>query len=177
VLAFGLEAFARIASDAGVDGIIVPDLPPEEAGPLAAEAEPRGLDVIHLVAPTTTPARARLIADRSRGFVYVVTLTGVTGERQDLPQDLAAQLARLRRVTRKPLCVGFGIGRPEQAALVGRHADGVVVGSAIVRLVEERTGSPTLVDDVGRFIASLKAPLRRSASAERTATDPERGAR
>jgi tryptophan synthase alpha chain len=160
VLSFGLDAFARVAHEAGVDGLIVPDLPPEEAGPLSAAIGPAGIDLVHLVAPTTTPARARLIAERSRGFIYVVSLTGVTGERQELPANLAASLGRLRRLTQKPLCVGFGIGRPEQAEAVGRLADGVVVGSAIVRLVEERTGSPTLVEDVGRFIESLKAPLR-----------------
>ena len=161
LLAFGLEAFARTAAEAGVDGVIVADLPPEEAGPLAAEAEVVGLDLIHLVAPTSTRERLRLIARRSGGFIYVVSLTGVTGERRELPEDLATQVRALRLVTTKPICVGFGIGRPDQVAAVGRLADGVIVGSAIVRLVEERAASPTLVEDVGRFIVELKAPLRR----------------
>jgi tryptophan synthase alpha chain len=165
LLAFGLKAFARAAADAGVDGVIVADLPPEEAEPLAAEAEVVGIDLIHLVAPTSTRERLRLIARRSRGFIYVVTLTGVTGERRDLPEDLATQVRALRLVTTKPICVGFGIGRPEQVAVVGGLADGVIVGSAIVRLVEERAASPTLVEDVGRFIAELKAPLRRAREA------------
>jgi tryptophan synthase alpha chain len=160
VFSFGLKAFARAAIDAGVDGMIVVDLPPEESEPLAMEAEVTGLDLVHLVAPTSTPERARMIVRRSRGFVYVVSLTGVTGERGTVPADLTAQIRRLRLVTTKPLCVGFGIGRPEQAAAVGRLADGVVVGSAIVRLIEERAPAPTLVADVGAFIASLKAPLR-----------------
>ncbi|MBI2204626.1 MAG: tryptophan synthase subunit alpha [Candidatus Rokubacteria bacterium] len=160
ILAFGLEAFAETATKVGVDGVIVPDLPPEEAGPFAAEAEPAGLDLIYLVAPTSTTARMRMIARRTRGFVYVVSLTGVTGERQELPKDLADQIRKLRAVTTKPLCVGFGVGRPEQAATVGALADGVIVGSAIVRLVEERAASPTLVRDVGDFIAALKEPLR-----------------
>ena len=160
VLSFDLEAFARSAVEAGVDGVIVADLPPEEAAPLAAEAEACGLDLVHFVAPTSTRARARTIGRRSHGFIYVVSLTGVTGERQELPADLTRTLAMLRRLTDKPLCVGFGIGRPDQAAAVGRIADGVIVGSAIVRLVEERAGAPTLVSDVGDFIASLKAPLR-----------------
>ena len=160
LLAFGLKAFARTAADAGVDGVIVADLPPEEAEPLAAEAEVVGLDLIHLVAPTSTRQRLRLIAGRSRGFIYVVSLTGVTGERRELPDDLAAQVRALRLVTTKPICIGFGIGRPDQVAAVGRLADGVIVGSAIVRIVEERAASPTLVEDVGRFIADLKAPLR-----------------
>src|SRR3989475_3974747 len=160
VLAFGLKAFARTAAGAGVDGVIVADLPPEEADPLAAEAEAVGLDLIHLVAPTSTPPRVRLIARRSRGFIYVVSLTGVTGERQELPPDLAAQIRALRRVTTKPVCVGFGISTPAQVAAVGGLADGAGVGSAIVRLVEERACSPSLVVAVGEFIAELKAPLR-----------------
>jgi tryptophan synthase alpha chain len=162
VLAFGLDAFAKTAASVGIDGVIVADLPPEEAGPLRAVADPAGLDVAHFIAPTTPRARARMITGQSRGFVYVISLTGVTGERQALPKDLEAQLAMLRRVTPKPLCVGFGISTPDQAAAVGRHADGVIVGSAIVRLVEQRGSSPTLVEDVGEFIASLKAPLRAS---------------
>ncbi|MBI4254445.1 MAG: tryptophan synthase subunit alpha [Candidatus Rokubacteria bacterium] len=162
VLAFGLKAFARTAADAGVDGLIVADLPPEEADPLAAEAEAAGLDLIHMVAPTSTPRRVRLIARRSRGFIYLVSLTGVTGERQALPSDLAAQIRTLRLVTTKPVCVGFGISTADQVAAVGRLADGVIVGSAIVRLVEERAGSATLAEDVGNFIAELKAPLRAS---------------
>jgi len=174
VLAFGLKAFARTAADAGVDGVIVADLPPEEAGPFAAEAEAAGLDLVHLVAPTSTPARVRLIARRSRGFIYVVSLTGVTGERRELPRDLEAQITALRRVTTKPVCVGFGIGHPDQVAAVGRLADGVIVGSAIVRLIEERAGSPSLVKDVGDFIAALKEPLREARLGDLPQTPPAR---
>jgi len=160
VLAFGLKAFARTAVDAGVDGAIVADMPPEESEPLATEATAAGLDLVYMVAPTSTPPRVRLIAQKSRGFIYVVSLTGVTGERQELPADMAAQIAAIRRVTAMPVCVGFGISTPAQVAAVGRVADGVAVGSAIVRLVEARTGTSSLVDDVGKFIAELKAPLR-----------------
>jgi tryptophan synthase alpha chain len=160
VLAFGLKAFARTAVDAGVDGTIVVDMPPEESEPLASEAAAAGLDLVYMVAPTSTPQRVRLIAKKSRGFIYVVSLTGVTGERQELPADLAAQIATIRRVTAMPVCVGFGISTPAQVAAVGRIADGAAVGSAIVRLVEVRAGSSSLVDDVGKFIAELKAPLR-----------------
>ncbi|HKQ66617.1 MAG TPA: tryptophan synthase subunit alpha [Methylomirabilota bacterium] len=160
VLAFGLKAFARTAVDAGADGAIVVDMPPEESEPLASEAASAGLDLVYMVAPTSTLQRVRLIAKTSRGFIYVVSVTGVTGERKDLPADLTSQIDVLRGVTATPLCVGFGISTPAHAADVGRIADGVVVGSAIVRLVEARAGSPTLVDDVGKFIAELKAPLR-----------------
>jgi len=160
VLAFGLKAFARTAVDAGVDGAIVGDMPPEESGPLGSEADAAGLDLVYMVAPTSTPARVRLIARKSRGFIYVVSLTGVTGERQQLPTDMATQIATIRRETSMPVCVGFGISTPAHVATVGRVADGAAVGSAIVRLVESRAGSPTLVEDVGKFIAELKAPLR-----------------
>ena len=160
VHAFGLKAFAHGAVEAGVDGVIVADLPPEEAGPLATEAQAAGLDLIHLVAPTSPPDRMRLIARKSRGFVYFVSLTGVTGARATLPADLAENLRQLRAVTAKPICVGFGISTPDQVAAVAPYADGVIVGSAIVRLVETHTGSDRLVVEVGNFIASLKEPLR-----------------
>src|SRR5262245_5273604 len=159
VLAFGLKAFCQSAAEAGVDGLIVADLPPEEAGPLRAEADPVDLDVIHFVAPTSTPERMRKIAKAAGGFIYMVSLTGVTGVRSELPSDLAAHLRTLRGITTKPVCVGFGISTPDQAALVGRYADGVIVGSAIVSLVERHATSPDLLQTVGDFIAALKAPL------------------
>ncbi len=161
VLAFGLKAFCRTSVEAGIDGVIVPDLPPEEAAPLRGEAALAGLDLIHLVAPTSTPERMRKIARASQGFVYMVSLTGVTGERATLAPDLAGQLRALRAITTKPVCVGFGISTPAQAASVGQLADGVIVGSAIVRLVEQHGGSSDLLTRVGDFVAGLKAPLRR----------------
>jgi len=164
IYAFGLKAFARTAVDAGVDGAIVVDLPPEEAVDLAAEGATVGLDLIHLAAPTSTPPRLRLIARRSRGFIYVVSRTGVTGVRSEVPDDLAAQVRALRLITTKPICVGFGIAKPEQVKQVGMLADGVVVGSAIVQMIEALGGSSNLVEDVGAFIADLKAPLRHEAS-------------
>jgi tryptophan synthase alpha chain len=160
ILAFGLKAFCRTSVEAGIDGVIVADLPPEESGPLRSEAMAAGLDLIHLVAPTSTPERMRKIARASEGFVYMVSLTGVTGERTTLAPELAQQVRAFRAITTKPVCVGFGIGTPEQAALVGQLADGVVVGSAIVRLVEQHASSTELLARVGDFIAGLKAPLR-----------------
>ena len=160
ILAFGLKAFCRTSVEAGIDGVIVADLPPEESGPLRAEAVAAGLDLIHLVAPTSTPERMRRIARASEGFVYMVSLTGVTGERAALAPELTQQLRALRAITTKPVCVGFGIGTPDQAALVGELADGVIVGSAIVRLVEQHGASAELLSRVGDFIAGLKAPLR-----------------
>jgi tryptophan synthase alpha chain len=162
VLAFGLKSFARTAADAGADGVIVPDLPYEEAEPLLAEAEPAGLDMIQIVAPTSTPARVKTIARLSRGFIYVVSLTGVTGERRTLPPGLDTQVRTLRLVTTKPVCIGFGVSTPEHVATVGRLADGVAVGSAIVRTIEQHAGTSGLVKQVGDFIAALKQPLRGS---------------
>jgi tryptophan synthase alpha chain len=161
VYAFGLEAFARTAVDAGVDGVIIVDLPPEEATELAGEADVAGLDVIHLIAPTSTAARLRLIARKSTGFIYLVSRLGVTGATHALPGELPEQLRTLRMVTTKPICVGFGISRPEQVAEVGALADGAVVGSAIVTMIERGGTSSRLVGDVGNFIAELKAPLRK----------------
>jgi tryptophan synthase alpha chain len=161
VLAFGLKAFCRTAADVGLDGVIVVDLPPEEAGPLAAEAGPAGLDIVYLAAPTSPPARLRMITRASRGFVYVVSLTGITGARADLPPDLERDLRALRAVTTKPLCVGFGISTPAHAAKVAPLVDGIAVGSAVVQLVERHGADPDrLVREVGDFIAALKAPLR-----------------
>jgi tryptophan synthase alpha chain len=161
VLAFGLKAFCRTAADVGIDGVIVADLPPEEAGPLAAEAAPAGLDLVHMVAPTSPPARMRMITRATRGFVYVVSLTGVTGARAELPVDLQRNLRALRAVTTKPICVGFGIGTPAHAAAVAPMVDGVIVGSAVVQLVERYGADPDrLLREVGDFIAGLKTPLR-----------------
>jgi tryptophan synthase alpha chain len=160
VLAFGLKSFARTAIDAGADAVIVPDLPYEECDPLRAEAEPAGLDLVQFVAPTSPAARVKAIARLARGFIYVVSVTGITGERRTLPPGLDAQIRTLRLVTTKPLCVGFGVSTPEQVGAVGKLADGILVGSAIVRLIERHTGDPSLIDEVAKFIGSLKAPLR-----------------
>lgn len=165
ILAFGLKAFCATAAECGVDGVIVADLPPEESAPLRAEARAAGLDLIHLVAPTSTPERMRKIALASSGFLYMVSLTGVTGTRAELPAELQQHLRALRAITTKPICVGFGIGTPAQAAAVGRAADGVIVGSAIVQLVERYAGGSDLVGRIGDFIASLKEPLRPAAEA------------
>jgi len=164
LLAFGLTSFAKTAVDAGADAVIVPDLPYEESEPLRAQAEATGLDLVQFVAPTSTPARAKAIARVARGFIYVVSLTGVTGERRELPKELESQMRTLRLVTTRPLCVGFGLSTTDQVAAVGRLADGVIVGSAIVRKIEEHAGTSNLVEQVGDLIASLKDPLRLGSS-------------
>jgi len=157
---YGLDAAARDVARSGFAGLIVPDLPPEESDPLARAAAREGLDLVLLASPTSGPARLRRIARQSRGFVYLVPVTGITGERTALPPDLVALVRDLRAVTTKPICVGFGISTPAQVAEVVRYADGAIVGSAIVRLVEAHQGDPDLVRKVGDFIAALKAGTR-----------------
>jgi tryptophan synthase alpha chain len=135
VVQHGLPAFMRDARQAGVEGVVVPDLPPEEAGELRAEAAGADLATTFLCAPTSSDDRIRRICEATTGFVYLVALRGVTGARATLPPDLAAFVKRVRRATEKPLCVGFGISTPEQAKTVGRLADGVIVGSALLQAV------------------------------------------
>jgi tryptophan synthase alpha chain len=141
MMAYGLAQFVADASEAGVDGLIVPDLPPEEADDLATACAAHGLALVFLLAPTSTPDRIKLVAGKSQGFIYLVSLTGVTGARTDLPPDLADFVARVRAETDKPLAVGFGIGDGEQARAVGRVADGVIVGSALVKRAGESVES------------------------------------
>jgi tryptophan synthase alpha chain len=154
---YGLDAAARDLAKAGLAGLIVPDCPVDESGPLARATEAAGLDLIALVAPTSGPDRLRRIARASRGFLYLVPLTGITGERDDLPPDLVRLVRDVRTVTTRPVCVGFGISTPDQVRAVVRHADGAIVGSAIVRLIESLEGDPGLVRTVGEFVGRLKA--------------------
>jgi tryptophan synthase alpha chain len=137
ILAYGAERFAADSAAAGVDGFIVPDLPPEEAGELEAACRPHGLALVYLLAPTSSAERIALAAEKSQGFIYLVSLTGVTGARDSLPPGLADFVARVRAVTSKPLAVGFGIGSGDQARAVGQLADGVIVGSALVKRAGE----------------------------------------
>ena len=132
ILAYGVERFARDAAEAGADGLIALDLPPEESGPLHEACVSSGLRVIYLLAPTSTDERIRAVAERASGFVYCVSLTGVTGARSELPQELSAFLERVRKQIPLPLAVGFGISQPEHFLAVGRIADAAVIGSAII---------------------------------------------
>ena len=161
---YGLDKVTQDLAKAGVAGLIVPDCPADESAPLAAAAGAASLDLVALAAPTSGPARLRRIARASRGFVYLVPLTGITGERTDVPPELVRLVRDLRAVTTKPICVGFGISTPEQVAAVVRHADGAVVGSAIVRLVERLAGDPGLVGQVGEFVRALKAGTQPAAA-------------
>lgn len=157
---YGLDKVTQDLAQAGVAGLIVPDCPIEESGPLKKAADAAGLDLIALAAPTSGPERLRRIARASRGFVYLVPRTGLTGERTELPPEFVGMVRDLRAVTTKPIGVGFGISTPAQVAAVVHHADGAIVGSAIVRLVESLAGDPELVSTVGSFIGALKAATR-----------------
>ncbi len=156
VLSYGLEKFCSACAGSGIDGLIIPDLPPEEGSELEASTQRQGLDLIYLLAPTSTEGRIRLVAERSRGFIYLVSVTGVTGARDRLPADLEAFVARVRQVAIQPLCVGFGISTPEQARRVARIADGVIVGSRLIQLMETQTD---FLSPVSNFIKGLRHSL------------------
>jgi len=156
VFRYGIERFAEHAADSGVDGVLVVDLPPEEArGEYLDTLRAQGLDAIFLLAPTSTRERVAAVAAVASGFVYYVSRTGVTGERGELPRELAREVKALRKRLKLPVAVGFGISTPEQAAAVARVADGVVVGSALVRLVAEHGREPEGVGLLERQAARL----------------------
>lgn len=140
LFAYGLERFVQDAVAAGVDGLIVPDLPPEEADELEAHCRAAGLASIYLLAPTSTEARIRFVAQHATGFIYMVSVTGITGARSELPPDLSDFVQRVRRHTNLPLAVGFGIGTGDQAAAVAKLVEGVIVGSALVKAAGSEDG-------------------------------------
>ena len=155
VLRMGLDKFCKIARLAGVDGVLVTDLPVEEAGPYLAEMRKNELAPIFLAAPTSTDERLKRIAQASSGFVYAVSRTGVTGARKQMSEDAQTLVKRLRKYTKLPIAVGFGISTPEQFGAVGRYAEGAVVGSAIVDLVERNPGKEA--QSVAEFVKQLLA--------------------
>jgi tryptophan synthase alpha chain len=157
VLTAGAEAFALKAAAAGASGLIVPDLPHDESAELRAACDAEGLALVPLVAPTTTPERIAAIGADARGFVYTVSLTGTTGERAELPPDLAETVERVRASTEVPVAVGFGISTPEQAGAVAELADGVIVGTRIVRAAGE--GGAEAVGSVVAELARALDPL------------------
>lgn len=158
--AFGAADFCREAVKAGVDGLIVPDMPPDEADPLLGPAGESGLNLIFLLAPTSTPARRGLVAKQSRGFLYYVSLTGITGARLHDVANVEDNVKKIKQQSRVPVMVGFGVATPEDAARVARVADGVIVGTAIVRLVEQHAQDPGMIEKVGAFVRSLKQAMQ-----------------
>jgi tryptophan synthase alpha chain len=154
VLHYGLEEFCSACAGSGVDGLIIPDLPPDEGADLEHITRKHKLDLIYLLAPTSSDERIRLVADKARGFIYLVSVTGVTGARDSLPTELSSFVARVRKAAKQPLCIGFGISTPEQARQVANMADGVIVGSRIIQLME--TEGPA---SVGNFVRELRQAL------------------
>ena len=142
VHAMGAKTYVEVCREAGVDGLLVLDLPPEEADELIAAAREAAIDLIFIIAPTTRPERMTAIAERATGFLYYVSREGVTGEQTDLAEDLGDSLEEIRRHTDLPVVVGFGISSPEQVDRVGQLADGVVVGSSLVRCIQENADAP-----------------------------------
>lgn len=164
ILRMGLEKFCKVARAAGVDGVLVTDLPVEEAGEYLGAMQEHDLSPVFLAAPTSPDERLRRIAAASRGFVYAVSRTGVTGQRQQLAEDAQKLVKRLRRVTKLPVALGFGISNAKQFAEVGEFADAVVVGSAIVETIERNRGRES--EAVGSFIRDLTAVRETSAAAQ-----------
>ena len=157
---YGVERFVKRAADVGVDGVLMLDLPPEEGGDYIAQMNEYGLDTIFLMTPTTRDDRMKLIASHTKGFVYYVSRTGVTGERDSLADEIQSKVSAICQYTDMPIAVGFGISTPEHVSEIAQYADAVVVGSAIVRRVGEYQNDVDLVAKVGVFVGSLIGPLR-----------------
>lgn len=158
VHAYGYERFCRDASDAGVDGLLLVDMPPEESEELLAHARNSDIDVIFLLTPTSDKTRITTVQKLGRGFIYYVTVTGVTGTRQIVSDTLSLELKKVKRKVKLPVMAGFGISTPEQAASVAALADGVVVGSAIVRLFEQYTGQ-NLKKELNKLVRAIKQAI------------------
>ena len=158
VLQFGLKNFANAAKRAGVDGALIVDLPAEESGELGGHLRKAGVDQIFLLTPTSDDARIRLLKHRGSGFVYYVSLTGVTGAKTLSPADVKKNLARIRQQIKLPILIGFGIAKPAHVRKLGPLADGVVVGSAILKVIAKSTHRD-LARNVGRFVGSLVRAL------------------
>ena len=163
---FGLERFARQAAASGADGVLCVDLPPEESGELKRWTDAAGLDLIFLLSPTSGADRVRLVAQKGRGFIYYVSVTGVTGARRSFDDGLRAQVARVRRASSLPVGVGFGISTPEQAAWIGGFADAAVVGSALVEKIERAKSKTAKAAQAGAFVARLKRAMKQAATAK-----------
>jgi tryptophan synthase alpha chain len=159
---YGLDRFAQDAAASGVDGLIIPDLPPEEASAIKAACDAVGIDLIFLVAPTSTDERISRVVEMASGFIYCVSLVGVTGARSELGASVGELIERVRKYTDLPLVVGFGISKPEQVEQVASIADGAVVGSALVNLIESFPEDEAILE-VSEYIRLLKAACMRKA--------------
>jgi len=161
VYRIGLEKYVEQAKAAGVAGAIVPDLPVEESSALAEVCRKQDFSLIQLITPTTPRDRARQIADETTGFIYYVSVTGITGERTELPPEIVDNVAWLREQTPLPICIGFGVSRPDHVRMLAPVADGLIVGSAIVRRVAEAEsrGRETVLSEIGQYVEELLAAM------------------
>lgn len=160
IFKYGEKKFVTDAVKAGIDGIIIPDLPPEEASNLISCSREKGLDTIFLLAPTSDDDRIRTICRNSTGFIYYVSLTGVTGAREGVSKGIGGMVKKIKAYSEIPVAVGFGVSRPDQAREISSHADGVIVGSAIVKIIEENIGKKAMHKKVHDFVKDLKTGLR-----------------
>ena len=156
---YGIGDFIKQAKSCGVDGVIIPDLPVEEAKELIKRARLSKFSTIFLLSPTSDSARVKRISSLTSGFIYYVSLTGTTGARKSLPKELIKQVRKIKRVTAKPVCVGFGVSTPKQVKQISRVADGVIVGSAIIKVIEKNLGRKDLVPNVEKFVRRLKQAI------------------
>jgi len=160
IFAYGVEKFAQTAQKAGVDGILVVDLPPEEAQELRRHTDPVGLDFISLVAPTTGKDRLKAILGNATGFLYTISITGVTGTAAPKIEDIAREVGKIRKLTKMPIVVGFGISSAAQAEEIAVFADGIVIGSAVVRLIDENRNHSELMKIIADYTTEIKKRLR-----------------
>ena len=159
VFVYGEKQFIEDAVSVGVDGVIIPDLPPEEAIEFSLNAEQQGLDMIHLLAPTSPDERVRMVAEHGRGFIYYISLTGTTGIRTKLSEGLRDRVTSIKIAAKLPVLVGFGISSPDQARNAAKVSDGVIVGSAIVKLIEQNSDPMQRTKRLSEFVSSIKQAI------------------
>ena len=159
VFVYGQAKFVEDAVNAGADGVILPDLPPEEAGKFLGFANAKSLDTIFLLAPTSTPDRIQMVGEASKGFIYYVSLTGTTGTKEALAENLEEKVSAIKNEVKLPVLIGFGISGPEQAKEAGQCSDGVIIGSAIVKLIESHSDPVERDKKITEFISSIKTAL------------------
>jgi tryptophan synthase alpha chain len=159
IFAYGVKEFAYKAKRSGVDGVLVVDLPPEEAQELREHTDAAGIDFIYLIAPTTGKERIYSIAAEAAGFLYYVSITGITGTEQPLISDIKTSVEKIHKITKLPIAVGFGISQPQQAGEIAQFADGVVIGSAVMRLIAENKNSRELLKTVADYVKGIKKEL------------------
>jgi tryptophan synthase alpha chain len=160
IFAYGVEKFAHAARHAGVDGVLVVDLPYEETNELRNFTDAVGIDFISLIAPTTGKERLKKIVSKASGFLYYISITGITGTAAPKISSIQADVEKIRKMSKQPIAVGFGISTPDQAKEIGRFADGIVIGSAVVRLLDENKKNPELLKIVSDYVGSIKKELR-----------------